>query len=110
MKIQKTEKYTQLKTDQESVHDFFEEFKKMYSKFANEHLIIDFSEKININIEELILFLKIGTQHKESGASFVIVSKNVKLNDLQDEINVVPTFTEALDILEMEAIERDLGF
>ena len=29
---------------------------------------------------------------------------------IPDELNVVPTLIEAEDLLEMEAIERDLGF
>ncbi|MDH3323482.1 MAG: ribonuclease Z, partial [Flavobacteriaceae bacterium] len=42
--------------------------------------------------------------------SFVIVSDKVNLDGIPDEIIVVPTMQEAYDVIEMEEIERDLGF
>ena len=57
-----------------------------------------------------MLLLELSTSHRENGTSFVIVCKDIDIDEIPDEINVVPTFTEALDILEMDAIERDLGF
>jgi len=110
MIIDKTKKYTLLKFEQNSAQEILTEVTNRYSEFKNEHLIIDFSEKININIEELLLLLKLSTSHRENGTSFVIVCKDIDIDEVPDEINVVPTFTEALDILEMDAIERDLGF
>jgi len=110
MNIDKTKKYTHLKSVQNSAQEIFTELKNHYSEFKNEHLIVDFSENININIEELLLFLELSTSHRENGTSFVIVCKDIDIDEIPDEINVVPTFTEALDILEMDAIERDLGF
>ncbi|MFA5300931.1 MAG: hypothetical protein WC389_22290 [Lutibacter sp.] len=110
MIVTKTDSYTHIKSTQISVAQFFEEFKNRYNEFANEHLIIDISEKININIKEILLFLKYSIQHRKNGISFVLICKDISIEDVPDEINVVPTFTEALDILEMDAIERDLGF
>ena len=110
MKITKTEKYTLLKPDENSMDLFCESFKKKYSKFEGQHLILDFSEKINTKIEDLLLFLKLGNKHKENGTSFVLVVKGIDIDEIPEEINVVPTITEAVDILEMDAIERDLGF
>jgi len=71
---------------------------------------LDFSEKINTKIEEIILFLKLSTDHREKGKSFVVISNGIDIDEIPDEINIAPTFTEALDILEMDEIERDLGF
>lgn len=110
MNITKTEKYTQIKPIDNSVEDFFKSFENQSTKFSKEHLIIDFSEKINIKIEELLLFLKVSEKHRESGTSFVIVYEGVEVDEIPDEINIVPTLIEAMDILEMDAIERDLGF
>ena len=110
MNIDKTKKHTHIKSVQNSVQEILTELINCYSEFQNEHLIIDFSEKININIEELSLFLKLSTSHRENGTSFVIVCKDIDVDEVPDEINVTPTFEEALDILEMDAIERDLGF
>jgi len=110
MEIVKTKKYTHIKAAQTSALDILKGIKKRFSEFENEHLIIDFSEKINTNIEELFLFLDLSTNHRENGISFVIICSEIDTDDLPDEICVVPTFSEALDILEMDEIERDLGF
>ena len=110
MIITKTEKYTHIKPTQNSFCDFLNNFKNRYIEFIDQHLIIDFSEKINIKIEELTLFLKLSVQHKQNGTSFVLICSDIDIDDTPDEIAIVPTFTEALDILEMDVIERDLGF
>ena len=110
MQVTKNEKYTLVKPSQNLASSFFTIFKNEYPHFVNEHLIIDFSENINIQIEEIILFLDLSVQHKTHGTSFVIIANNVNIDSLPEELSVVPTLTEATDILEMEAIERDLGF
>lgn len=110
MEIIKTEKYTHIKPTQNSFYDFLNNFENRYIEFIDQHLIIDFSEKFNIKIEELTLFLKLSVQHKQNGTSFVLICGDVNIDDTPDEIAIVPTFTEALDILEMDTIERDLGF
>lgn len=110
MNISKTNKYTHLKSEGNSTKEIISELVNRTSEFKKEHLIIDFSENVSINIEELLLFLKLSTSHRENGTSFVIVCKGIDIDEVPDEINVTPTFTEALDILEMDAIERDLGF
>jgi len=110
MKVTRTEKYTTLKPEQESIALFLDNLEKNLLNYKGEHLILDFSEKINTELKELLLFLNISAQHRENGTSFVIIFKGIDIDEIPDEINVVPTFTEALDILEMDAIERDLGF
>lgn len=110
MKITKTENYTLFKLNGNSVSDFFTEFKNRYTEFVGEHIILDFSEKINIKIKEIILFLDLAVQHKKNGTSFVIIHEGINIDNVPEELNVVPTLTEAIDILEMDAIERDLGF
>jgi len=110
MVLTKTKKYTYIKPTQKLVKDFLEEFKIRYPEFKKEHLIVDFSENFNIKIEELILFLKVSVQHRKNGTSFVLVCDGIDIDEIPDELSVVPTLTEAIDILEMDAIERDLGF
>jgi len=110
MNITKTLKHTHLKSVNNTAEEILYEIKNRYSEFKNEHLIIDLSDNINTTIEEILLFLEISENNRENGNSFVIVSKGIDIDEVPDEINVTPTFTEALDILEMDAIERDLGF
>ena len=110
MEITKTENYILLKLNNNSIPIFFTKFKNRYKEFVGEHIILDFSEKINIEIKEITLFLDIGLQHKKNGTSFVLICKGINIDNIPEELNVVPTLTEAIDILEMDAIERDLGF
>ncbi len=110
MKITKNKNCTIIKPDQNSVKIFIKELKKIESEIQNEHLIIDFSEFFNIKIEEFLLFLNLSNDYNKKGTSFVIVSNGVETDKLPETIDFVPTVKEALDIIEMDAIERDLGF
>ena len=40
----------------------------------------------------------------------VFVAENLDFNKIPDNLLVVPSLLEAHDIIEMEEIERDLGF
>ncbi len=110
MEFKKYDKYTLLKPAQESVNEFLKTVASNYANFKDEHLIIDISEKINIELKELLLFLDLSEIHRKNGLSFVIVCERIEIDDIPDELNVAPTIEEAQDILEMDAIERDLGF
>jgi hypothetical protein len=48
--------------------------------------------------------------HTNNSTSFVIIANGVDMDELPDELIVVPTMIEALDIIEMDEITRDLGF
>lgn len=110
MKITKDNKFTLIKPINNSLEYLLKSIEEKPSKFKGEHLILDFSEKINTKLEELLLFLSYSTKHKENGTSFVIISEGINIDKIPEELSIVPTFTEAIDILEMDAIERELGF
>lgn len=50
------------------------------------------------------------SEHRESGQSCIFIVGKALLGLFNDESAVVPTWQEALDFLEMEEIERQLGF
>lgn len=110
MEIIKKKEHTIIKINNFTVEEFYKKLSESFAQFNEQHLIIDFSEKINTKVEDLLLFLKLSEQHKTNGTSFVIICKGIDIDDIPDELSVVPTFIEALDMLEMDAIERDLGF
>lgn len=92
-------------------------FKEFYSSFVHQnlfevsqHKIILFPKNMDITTSDICLFLAVANEHKQSGISFVIVCNGIVIDEIPDEINVVPSLIEAEDLLEMEAIERDLGF
>ncbi|SDX14339.1 hypothetical protein SAMN05444411_103190 [Lutibacter oricola] len=110
MNISKKEKYTIITPKSNSVNEFYTQLEGKLNSLKEEHLIIDFSENLNIKIEEIALFLKLSEVHKQNGTSFVLIYDNLDIDDLPEELIVVPTITEAEDTIDMEAIERDLGF
>lgn len=105
MEIKKNENYTFISIDKES----FNEFKENIDNLKTNHLILEISENLNISKEEISLFLKIATDFNTIGISFVIIKLKFNSDDFPEIVNIVPTHQEAEDILEMEAIERDLG-
>lgn len=64
----------------------------------------------NLNNGNIDRFISISDEKKANGTSFVIVSKEISVDTIPESLNVVPTITEAEDIIEMENIERELGF
>ena len=110
MKFEKNENHTLLKPTENDPQDFFLVFKEKYSNFNDENLILDFSDFKGVKTENILLFLQFAIDHRNNGMSFVIVSNEVVIDDIPQDINVVPTEAEARDLIEMEEIERDLGF
>ncbi|UAM98621.1 restriction endonuclease subunit S [Polaribacter litorisediminis] len=110
MHIKKKETYTLISSDENSFADFYKSFLSKEKEFVNDHLIVDISNNMNTNKEDLLLFLVIAKQKKENNTSFVIVNKNMNMDDFPEYFNIAPTLQEAKDILEMEAMERELGF
>lgn len=111
MKIEKTDKYTLLADDRNDLLRFSDYLEYIVPlKYENVHLVIDLSEHNTLELSQLLAFLKISTYHRASKHSFVIVNHAVDVDEIPAELVVVPTLQEAADIIEMEAIERDLGF
>ena len=81
-----------------------------YHKYKDYHLIVRLSSLEKILLEDIIEFLRLSNNHRSKKKSFVVVTSQADLDQMPDEIVVVPTLQEAYDIIEMEDIERDLGF
>ena len=93
-----------------SVKTLVNNIEQAYDKYKNYHLIVNLSSLDKISLEDIIEFLRLSNTHRSAKKSFVVVSDKVDLDQMPDEIVVVPTMQEAYDIIEMEDIERDLGF
>ena len=61
-------------------------------------------------LEELLCFLEISNQQRAAQKSFVLVNKAVHIDHVPEELMVVPTLEEAKDVIDLEEIQRDLGF
>lgn len=93
-----------------SVKTLVNNIEQAYDKYISYHLIVRLSSLEKIKLEDIIEFLRLSNNHRSDKKSFVIVSDQVDLDQMPDELVVVPTLQEAYDIIEMEDIERDLGF
>ena len=80
-----------------------------YDKVKNDNIIVNLSSLGVITVEQIIEFLQVSNQHRHSSHTFVIVTDKIAIDDIPDELIVVPTLQEAYDIIEMEEMERDLG-
>lgn len=110
MHIDKKKKYTLVRFDKNTFSEFYNSFLNEEKKHQKENIIIEVSNKINISNKEFLLFLNIAQQKKKNGTSFVIVYTNINVDDFPENFNIVPTLQEAEDVIDMENMERELGF
>ena len=96
-------KYSLIELNESSLTSFSGDIEK-------NHTILKLSDNLNISQDKISLFLKLTSSFKENGMSFVVIQSGIDIDNFPEELNIVPTLQEAEDILEMEAIERDLGF
>ncbi|WP_338730784.1 ribonuclease Z [Mangrovimonas cancribranchiae] len=93
-----------------SIVELVKKLDVMYERFKNDNIIVNLTSLKPISLQEIVEFLRLSNNHRAAKNSFVIVSEKVNFDDIPDEIVVVPTLHEAYDIIEMEEMERDLGF
>ncbi len=110
MEIEKKENHTYIKIEKNKKNDFFSDFTKKITTFVDEHLILDLSNITDFTEKEVLLLKEFALKSRENSKSFIVISDVLDAGILEGELNVVPTFTEAEDFVEMEAIERELGF
>ncbi|MCK0131046.1 ribonuclease Z [Flavobacteriaceae bacterium F08102] len=110
MIIEELEIATQFKNENNSFTEFYNEFKRNYDLHKNVNIIVNYSEDTELETENILLFLNYAKAHRKNGMSFVLVAPNVDSDELPDNLMTAPTLQEALDIIELENIERDLGF
>ena len=79
-------------------------------KFKGQNVVLNLLDYTDMDLETLLLYLKVSNIHRKTKHSFVIVNQSVAVDDIPMEMVVVPTLQEAEDVVEMEEIERDLGF
>ncbi|WCO03053.1 ribonuclease Z [Psychroserpens ponticola] len=93
-----------------SIIELVKKIDVLYQRFKNNNIIINLTTLNKVTLSDIVEFLQLSNTHRKAKHSFVIVTNNANLDDTPDEIVVVPTLQEAYDIIEMEDIERDLGF
>ena len=110
MIIDRDGKITIIAQEKASVKTLVSNIEQDYDKYKSYHLIVRLSSLDKVTLEDIIEFLRLSNNHRADKKSFVVVSDKVDLDQMPNEIVVVPTIQEAYDIIEMEEMERDLGF
>jgi hypothetical protein len=110
MKVDQKGHTTIIKDTQGDFASFLMKVTHQYKTFEKNNVIIDLLIYDDLSVSDVKLFLPLSKQHKKAKKSFVIVVSNFDYNAIPDSLTVVPSALEAHDIIEMEEIERDLGF
>ncbi|UPQ79179.1 ribonuclease Z [Flavobacterium azooxidireducens] len=110
MKVDQKGHTTILKNTQGDCLAFLEKVTTQHNSFKNQNLILDMSMDKEVKLKQIKLFSDLSKTHKKGKKSFVMVVQDIDFNDVPTKLTVVPTLLEAHDIIEMEEIERDLGF
>lgn len=110
MKVEEKGHTVIIKDTQGNLETFLEKVNNDYNSHKDKNIVLDLTQYNDVTLEVILSFLPLSNKHRKSKKSFVMVSNDVDFNDMPDEMVVVPTLLEAHDIIEMEEIERDLGF
>ncbi len=108
-KIEK-EGYNILEDEKEDVNDFASFLKSQHHTFKNDNVVINILKYGELQLKELLSFLDLSNEHRKGKKSFVIANDAINIDTVPPELIVVPTLMEAEDVIQMEEIERDLGF
>ncbi|MFI0431406.1 ribonuclease Z [Mariniflexile sp. HMF6888] len=93
-----------------TIVELVKKIQALYPKFKNNNIIVALSYLNALGLQDIVEFLELSNTHRATKHSFIIVTDKIDLDMVPDEIVVVPTIQEAYDIIEMEEMERDLGF
>lgn len=110
MKVTEEQEYKILEDEKEDVKDFASFLKAHHKVFKNDNVVIDILKYGELELEELLLFLELSNEHRKGKKSFVIANDAINIEKVPEELIVVPTLMEAGDVIQMEEIERELGF
>ncbi|MGB0274791.1 MAG: ribonuclease Z [Flavobacteriaceae bacterium] len=98
------------KTDPIGV-DFRNLVKAHYKNMQDQNIVVDLSPVGKLQSSHILEFSELSVYNKEQvNKSFVVVIGIMEIKALPDDISVAPTLQEALDLIDMEEIERDLGY
>ena len=110
MTIQITENATILKDFDIKLDELILELNSNQKNYKDSNIILDISNYNKLKPKDLNGFVSFAKVQNANKKSFVIVISDFDFTKTSDKINIVPTIQEAFDVIEIEEIERDLGF
>jgi len=99
-----------IKDTEGDIMQFLEKINSQYNSFKEFNLILDISHDESVDDKSIMIFSELSKKHIQSKKSFVLVLQNIDFNKITASLLVVPSLLEAQDIIQMDEIERDLGF
>ena len=108
MKITSSDKYT-LFLAETDFNTFFDEISIVLSKYKNRNIILDLSN-IKSDKSEIKSLKGFAETQANNSKSFAIILPSFDADAFDELLNVTPTLTEAIDIIDMDEMTRDLGF
>jgi len=108
MEITSSKKYTTF-TAIDNFDSFVEQFNTVFPEYKHQNIVLNLAD-INVTEDKIQSLQTYATQQAVNKQSFVIIIPSFDADAFEEELNVVPTLTEAEDLIDMDEISRDLGF
>lgn len=110
MKITEKENYSILEDDKNNVVGFSNYLENhAYDQIKEINVVIDLLKYNQLTLEELLTFLNLSNNHRKQHKSFIIVNDALSIDEIPDELAVVPTLHEAEDYIQMDELQREFG-
>lgn len=110
MKIVDKENYSILEDDKNNVTGFSNYLENhAYDQIKDKNVVIDLLKYDNLSLEELLTFLNLSNNHRKQNKSFILVNNALDIDEIPDELAVVPTLHEAEDYIQMDELQREFG-
>jgi len=110
MEFLEKDKYCSISIKQSLQEESLKEFQRLISRCKCKSIVVLFKALKKGFDNHVPTLTNIAKTKKSEGFSFVIVISEVNADNYPEELNIVPTLTEAEDVIDMENIERELGF
>jgi len=110
MKVEQKGHTVSIKDTQGDLVSFLMKVTHEYKTFEKSNIIIDISLHKDLTVKAINSFLPLSKIHRKAKKSFIIVANGIDFNAVSHQLTIVPSLLEAYDIIDMEDIERDLGF
>ncbi len=110
MKVEQKGHTVVIKDTQGDLDSFRLKLTNEFKTFQKSNIIVDIRMYKSLSVKEIESFLPLSKSHKKAKKSFIVVTSEPDFNAVSDKLAVVRSIQEAHDIIEMEEIERDLGF
>lgn len=110
MKQTDKELYVSLLKEGEEFAAFATLVEEKTGELKDRNIIVDLSREKDLQPAQFLGIVNVSDTHRQGNKSFVVITDAVGVDDVPEELILVPTLREAEDLIQMEEIERDLGF